>query len=137
MFTLHLQCLLGFGTHAMTLYLALGLPLQPLRIQPPFTYNPAIIFNISLRSYNVIITIFKHNSHMVMICVVEYPVTKNNIPSRRMKSLVIPTMVLNTAVCLRPLFPGCTTCKGTGRFFRMYRDFESRSYHTYFSAPDL
>ncbi len=89
-------------------------------------YNARDIFYISLRSYNMIIIIFKYNPNMVMICVVEYPVKKNNIPSRRMKSFVIPTMVFNTTICLRPLFPGYTTRQGTGRFFRTNRNFESR-----------
>lgn len=37
----------------------------------------------------MIIIIFKYNSNMVMICVVEYPVKKNNIPSRRMKKILL------------------------------------------------
>ena len=89
-------------------------------------YNTRNIFNISLCSYNITIIIFKYNSNMVMIRIVEYPIKENNISSRRLKDVVIPTMAFNTVICLRPLFPSHATCKRTRGFFRTNRNFESR-----------
>ena len=87
--------------------------------------NTGFIFNIPLCGYNMVTVIFKYDSDMVVIRIVEYPIKKNNFPSRRMKSSVIPKMVFNAVICLRPLLPGYTARKGTRRFFWANRDFVS------------
>ena len=89
-------------------------------------YNARDIFDISLCSYNIIIIIFKYNSNMVMIRVVEYPVKKNKIPGRRIKGIIISTVLCNATIRLRPFLPCSAPCKRTGRFFRTNRDSESR-----------
>lgn len=76
--------------------------------------NTRYIFNISLCGYEMVIIIFKYDSHMVMLRIVEYLIKKDNISSRRLKAVVVPAMILNAAVCLRPFFPSRTTCKRTG-----------------------
>ena len=61
---------------------------------------------------------------------IECHIKKNNIPSCRLKGIVITIMVLNATICLRPLFPSYTTCKRARGFFRTNRNSQSRQYDT-------